>query len=70
MHKEQAFSMHLMTSGLAGSRPRCSIALPSLSILTYLGGARLQQEMDAGEAHTVTEYDALFLSFFLYCTFQ
>ena len=25
----------------------------------FLGGARLQQEMDAREAHTVTEYDAL-----------
>ena len=35
MHEEQAFSMHFMTSGLAGSQPRCSIALPSLSILTY-----------------------------------
>ena len=27
--------------------------------LTLLGGAQLHQEMDAREAHTVTEYDAL-----------
>ena len=40
MHEEQAFSMHLMISGLAGSRPRCSIALPSLSTLTYFWEGR------------------------------